>query len=129
MRAVSTNKAQDHSKWGVSKSARYRIFEAEFGIKMAEKYSRVVSDIREFFDAEIHCIAFEFKFFFSCETKSGRLHKRAGDTTNGIKCTEDALFNYLGVDDSFVIDARSLKIHSPKEKIEIDLWIKEYVRI
>lgn len=129
MRGVSTNAANFYSKYGVSKSEKYRIFEAEFEIKMAKKYRAQVDEIRDYFDESKHCIAMEIKFFFNCETKAGRIHKRAGDVTNGIKATEDALFQYLEIDDAFVTEVRALKLHSDKDRIEIDIWIKGYVRI
>lgn len=128
LRPISTNAATAYSKYGVAKSDAYRIFEAEFEIKMA-KHRAVLDEIREYFDPEKHSISLEFKFYFSCETKSGRLHKRAGDLTNCIKSTEDALFNLLEIDDAFVTEFRAYKLHSDKEMIAIDLWIKEYVKI
>lgn len=128
LKSISTNAAIEHSKYGVSKSDRYRIFEAEFEIKMAG-YKNKIDEIQGYFDQDKHCISLEFKFFFNCETKSGRLHKRAGDLTNGIKSLEDALFNLLEIDDAFVTEVRALKIHSDKDSIGVDIWIKEYIGV
>jgi Holliday junction resolvase RusA-like endonuclease len=128
MRPLSTNIANEYSKYGVSKSDKYRIFEAEFEIKMV-KYREELEEIRASFDPEKHCIGLEFKFYFPCETKSGRLHKRAGDLTNGLKSLEDALFNLLEIDDAFVTDLRAYKMNAKKPMIVIDFWIKEYVSI
>ena len=36
MKPISTNDAVEYSKFGVNKSSKYRIFEAEFEIKLAE---------------------------------------------------------------------------------------------
>ena len=76
MKPLSTNAANSYSKYGVSKSDKYRIFEAEFEIKMT-KFREELDEIRDMFDPEKHCISLEFKFYFPCETKSGRLHKRS----------------------------------------------------
>ncbi len=127
LRAVSTNRSVDHSKYGVSKSNRYRIFEAEFEVEMARKYRKEVDEIREYFDENKHCIEFTFTFYFPCRTKSGRIHKRAGDASNGVKPTEDALFQYLGIDDAFVMKGTFEKVNSKKDKIEIELKIMEDV--
>jgi Holliday junction resolvase RusA-like endonuclease len=128
LRAISTNAATEYSKYGVAKSDNYRIFEAEFEIKMA-KYKGALEEILERFDPASHCIYLEFKFYFDCQTKAGRLHKRAGDLTNMIKSTEDALFNYIGLDDAFVTEFKGYKIHSKKEAIEIQLHIRNYETI
>lgn len=128
LRPISTNSAMEHSSHGVYKSDKYRIFEAEFEIKMT-KYKSKIDEIKEYFDEDKHCIATEFKFYFPCQTKSGRLSKRAGDCTNGVKSLEDALFNLLEIDDAFVNENHNFKIHSDKELIVIDLWIKEYMPV
>lgn len=125
LRPISVNAATEHSKYGVSKSDKYRIFEAEFDIKMIP-FGDKIEEIRRMFIEDKHCITLELKFYFSCETKTGRLHKRAGDLTNGIKCVEDALFNLLEIDDAFVTEVKALKVHSDRDMIAINVWVRDY---
>ena len=125
LRPISTNAAMDYSKYGVSKSDKYKIFEVEFELLM-DKYAGDIEEIKNKFDPEKQCIDLMFHFYFPFQTKSGRIHKRKGDLTNGIKGTEDALFNLLGIDDSFVTGFRAEKIHSEEPRISIWLSILEY---
>lgn len=93
------------------------------------QYTNQLQAFNKYFDEEKHYIVADYIFYKTVLTKSNRINKKSGDTSNLIKPIEDIVFKQLNADDSHIVDIRAAKIHSDNPRIDIRYTIKELKHI
>lgn len=89
------------------------------------KYSREISIFKDFWS---DTFAVKTKYLYGIPineyfVKSGRISKTSGDCSNYNKITQDCIFDYIGINDAFVVYTETAKVPSIEYFINVKIEI------
>lgn len=132
IKPLSDNRKHVPSRGRLIKTPEARKFQKDMEMYLSFKKA----DIGQFKAAysPVMCVSATYVYFIPRNkfyTKEGKISKTGGDATNFVKMTQDALFDYMGINDANVVNADVFKVPSDEYGMRIELELKtlDYIKV